>query len=175
MSSSKGEMLAGARDLIAQSAAFRARCNVATPAEALARIHYGQVAIEQLHDPMATLAAQRPLAILAVIDHGYRQYGVGDAMLLGAYGSVYCQFQDNPKPGASFLEARFDFEDFLGSVIDEIAEVVGQDQPDPGEPYTYFPFREICQAVAAQRSDVAEGASDDFQWASYIFRHGVDA
>lgn len=163
-------MLAGAEELIAASATFQAAVGAASAEAAKSRIYFGEAYLTD-DTPGETLAGIRPFVVLNAVNHSYEQAGIDAAShLLVASGGVLVVFQSSPT-GDSFKRSWMEFENYVGSVIDEVAELCGADR---NEETTYFPFRHIDRVTPSMRSDVQDRQGDDFFIAEYFFRHAVN-
>lgn len=163
--SSLAQQIAGAETLLADSAAFRARLGVSSAAEAQRRIFAGEVELPRNSPPDATLASLRPFVLLVEDAHGYVQIGADSQIQLGCTGGVLAIFQDNPRFPDNHKASFYDFAEYLGGVIDDVAQMSGQDD--------YFPFVAIEQVNFCERVARSHRASDDFWIASYLFRHAT--
>jgi hypothetical protein len=172
MSSSLGLALAGARDLVAASAAFQTRRGVGSAATALPFIRYYEEIADFLQ-PGTTLAEQRPFAIVGIDRHGFTQISQGLQVNLGATGGIMVLLSDNPHSPEDHSASFFDFADWVGTVMEEIAANCGKSYS--AGTANYWPFNSIELVVDPYRPPMTETKSDDFWVASFALGHSINS
>lgn len=166
--------LTGAEELLARSAAFRARVGAGTVAQAKERVYCGELTLDDVLAMLAggTLEVARPCAILGVQRHSYTQLGQGAALTLGASGGVWVLFSDNPRTGHDHKTSLLDFTDWISAVMDEVAALVATDIGAAN--YTLWPFHRIELFFEPYRPDVADRETDDFWLGGYLLFDHID-
>jgi hypothetical protein len=160
--------LSAAEAAIAASATFGTRVGAGSEAEAKARIHFDQVSVPA--DELAagvTLEQRRPCCILALDRHGYIQIGEGAHILLGGTGGVIALFTDAPKFAHDHKASYLDCIDWVSQVIDEVADVAGQN--------TNWPFNSIELWLDPWRPAIGDRQADDFWLMGYLLSDHINA
>jgi hypothetical protein len=164
--SSPALMVLGAERLLSESAAFRKRLGAADAGASKVAIYFSERGLDDLIKPGDTLSEQRPFAVIGVAQHGYAQIGQGSGNDLGAMGGAYIVFSDNPKDRADSKASFIDFLDWIGSCIEDVAALVGQDD--------HFPFTAINMVYDPHRPNISARVSDDYWVAAYVLTFSVN-
>jgi hypothetical protein len=164
--SSPALMVLGAERLLVESEAFRKRVGAADAAACKTNVHYAEKGLDELLKAGDTLAGQRPFAVVGVAQHSYAQIGQGAAIDLGATGGAYIVFSDNPREPKDSKASFIDFLDWIGSCIEDVAALVGQDD--------HFPFTAIHMVYDPHRPNISARTSDDYWVAAYVLTFSVN-
>ena len=112
------EPFAQLRTVISQSAAFQARVGAANAAEALPYIHV------YLGSDDRFTSVPKPAVVLTYREAGYTQIASGPTFMGG--GTIWMVFLDDAKEDTE-EDSFLDFCNFVGGVIDNLAETGGVD------------------------------------------------
>lgn len=159
-------MIEGAEALLAASESFRLRVGAANPANAKHQIHFSENGLGEDVQKGQTLSDKRPFAIIGLASHDYTQISQGAQIDLGAMGGTYIVFVDNPSDPKDPKRSYLDFLDWIGSCIEDIADLVGSDG--------YFPFSAISLIIDPKRPNVSARKSDDYWLAAYVLTFSVN-
>lgn len=155
----------GVEQILADSVTFRASVRAENADEALRHIHF-----EELLglDRALSVRDQRPCAIILSDSHGYDPIGFGVGPQMGARGGVVAVLAKNALPSADPKEVVIDFDNWLGSILDEATDLVARGD-------TYYPFQRIEIVEGPGRTDLDNREEDDFWLAVALFTHNVNA
>jgi hypothetical protein len=169
--------LAGAEELLARSATFQARCGKDSGdfSGAKTHIHAGELTLLDVVEMVegGTLALARPCAILGVQMHSYTQISQGGGNTLGANGAVWVILTDNAKSPDNHKLSLLDFCDFASGVMDDIAQLFGQDYAE-STGSTLWPFSSIAMFMEPLRPDIADRQADDYWICGYMLRDAIN-
>lgn len=171
VTSGRALMLQGGEQLFADSDTFRERIGTDDEGTAKKHVYFGETELPAESTPRETLAKLRPYVILEIADHQFDPLGMSDNADFGESGGLAAKIVDNPR-ATSHKVAKLDFEEYVGNVLRDIADLMGRDQVGS---YTYFPFLRIRQLAAADRPRPAERRGDDFFeiWVLFEYTVGV--
>jgi hypothetical protein len=166
--------LTGVEELIARSATFQKRTGAPTIAAAKDKIYGGELTLLDVIEMVdgGTLEVARPCAIIGTQSHMYSQIGQGGSILLGASGAVWVLFVDNPSDPASYKLSLYDFCDWTSAVMDDVAELCGDDVG--ADDYTLWPFSAAHMFVEPFRQDLMDRKSDDYLLVGYSLADAID-
>lgn len=156
----------GLVDLVANSAAFQTRGSFANATAAEKSIYIDAIVIEENEQTIADLC---PLAIVTEIEHGFGQVAEGDGIHVLPAGGVSLHLIDTARFTSDHKESKFDFTNYVGTIIDQIAAVTG----DGGGAVNYFPVRECLLAARSARTPRGKRQTKNDIWESiYSFSWG---
>lgn len=122
--------LQGTADLLAGTAAFRARVEAADAAAAQQKIHYGTALITEKGD--ISLDEKRPLAILVAPEHLYSQDAEGVGVGLVGSGAIILLLSDVARMPEDHNQSMLDFINWTSLIIDQMAAASGVLDQFPG-------------------------------------------
>lgn len=172
--SSLAMRLAGAEELLARSTAFQQRVGAGSIAQAKKRICVAELTLLDVLEQYegGTLKLARPSAILGVHSHSYVQLAQGGQIELGANGAVWVILTDGSRDPEDSKASTYDFIDWIGLIMDQVAALVGKDVGF--DDYTLWPFSSIAQMFEPIRSDYADRPTEDYWLGGYLLFDSIN-
>lgn len=156
--------LDGAARLVAASETFQEAVGLDRHELQKQRVFFGEI-----NGDADGLGHLRPFALIIPDTNGYVRIGQSMAIELGASGGILVVFVASAAPIANHNDNLLTFTNFVGQVVDEMADLTG-DSYDHGQK-AYWWFEKIDPATAPARTPVDRRDTEDVWVASYLLRY----
>jgi len=153
------------RTMVSLSKEFQKQTNSDTATDALKSISFTRVGEDKRTRPFA--------CVLLGDSHNFDQISGGDANFLIPDGNVglYMTRNTNPLYQFDLDAATIDAANFFGTVIDEIVELSGKD--NPREDVSHLPITSVSLALFADSGDEEQNSIGDFFFVVYLLTWGI--
>ena len=152
------------RTMVSLSKEFQKVTNSDTATDALKHISFTRVGEKERTRPFA--------CVMLGESHNYQQDSGGDANFLQPSGDVglYLTKDTNPLYQFDLDAATIDAANFFGSVIDEVVEISGKDNPQSD--ISHLPISSVNLALFSDSGDEDTDSIGDFFYAVYLLTWG---
>lgn len=153
------------RTMVSLSKEFQKQTKSDTSTDALKHVSMTRVGEEQRTRPFA--------CILLGDSHNYQQISGGDANFLIPDGNIglYMTKDTDPLYQEDLDSAVIDAANFFGTVLDEVVELSGKDNPHAD--VSHLPITSVSLAMFSDSGDEEQNSIGDFFFAVYLLTWGI--